>query len=121
MLANWTYSLVVLILTTLSGFADGYGFSNASKLWNPTFSWLTFFHSAIGFFVGILLFWCSVRYMNLLGITSAEVQSLLWFASTIVSVAIFTGSFFNWTVADKIIALVVVCGISLLIVRVGAL
>jgi hypothetical protein len=82
------------VLITLSGFADSLGFVYAAKIWqNGVLSWPDVGRSALGWVVGITLYVISLKYMARLGVTSAEIQTTVWFAMTIIGVVIFSGRF----------------------------
>lgn len=98
--------------------ADSLGFVHASRMWREDgFAWQELRWSAIGFALGIGMYWLSVRYMSKLGIVSAEVQTIVWFAVTIVCVALVSGKFNEWPMLDRLIAMVVALGLGWLLVR----
>jgi len=116
---SWN-SLLVLVLITLSGFADSLGFVYAAKIWqNGALSWPDVGRSALGWFVGITLYVISLKYMARLGVTSAEVQTAVWFAMTIIGVVIFSGRFFSWPRLEQVVATLVLLGLGWLLVRTG--
>ena len=57
--------------------------------------------------------------MARLGVTSAEVQTAVWFAMTIIGVVIFSGRFFSWPRLEQIVAALVLVGLGWLLVRTG--
>jgi hypothetical protein len=110
--------LLVLILIVLSGFADSLGFVYAARIWEKdVISWLDLGKSALGWFGGITLYVFSLRYMGRMGVTSAEVQTAVWFAMTIIGVVIFSGKFFSWPRLEQIVAVLVLIGLGWLLVR----
>ena len=116
---SWN-SLLVLVLITLSGFADSLGFVYAAKIWqNGTLSWPDVGRSALGWVVGITLYVISLKYMARLGVTSAEIQTTVWFAMTIIGVVIFSGRFFSWPRLEQVVATLVLLGLGWLLVRTG--
>ena len=116
---SWN-SLLVLVLITLSGFADSLGFVYAAKIWqNGTLSWPDVGRSALGWVVGITLYVISLKYMARLGVTSAEIQTAVWFAMTIIGVVIFSGRFFSWPRLEQSVAVLVLVGLGWLLVRTG--
>jgi hypothetical protein len=112
--------IALVVLTIVSGLADGYGFANAAKMWGKEFNWTAFYNSALGFILGISSFWLSSKYMHMLGINSAEIQTAMWFAFTIVGVALFSGVFFQWGIIDKMLAVSIIVALGVLMIRVGA-
>lgn len=114
---DWT---LILLLTFLSGLGDSQGFIHAANVWSKQgFSGKELFLSGVFFTLGIAFYWGAVRFMNSVGITAAEIQSLIWFAAVVVGIAIANGKFAHWQRLDQIIALIVVMGIGLLIARNG--
>jgi hypothetical protein len=117
----FTTPLLILALLALSGFADSYGFFYASKIWqNGALSWPDLAKSALGWAVGISLYIVSLRPMANAGVTSAEMQTTVWFAMTIIGVVILSGRFFYWHRLDQAIALTVVVALGWLLARTSA-
>ena len=115
-----TNSLLVFVLMVLSGFADSLGFVYAAKIWNDEqVSWIDVGKSALGWATGITFYVFSLRYMARAGVTSAEIQTVIWFAMTIIGVVIFSGKFFNWPRLEQIVAVLVLVGLGWLLVRTG--
>jgi hypothetical protein len=113
-----TNSLIVLVLIVLSGFADSLGFVYASKVWqNDTLSWPDLGKSAMGWWLGITLYVISLRFMARMGVTSAEIQTIVWFAMTIIGVVIFSGRFFAWPRLEQAVAVLVMVGLGWLLYR----
>jgi hypothetical protein len=116
---SWN-SLLVLVLIVLSGFADSLGFVYAAKIWqNGAVSWPDVGRSALGWVGGITLYVFALKYMARLGVTSAEIQTAVWFAMTIIGVVIFSGRFFTWPRLEQIVAALVLVGLGWLLVRTG--
>ena len=113
-------SLLVLVLIVLSGFADSLGFVYAAKIWQAEqLSWPDVGRSALGWVLGITMYVISLKYMARLGVTSAEIQTAVWFAMTIIGVVIFSGRFFSWPRLEQIVATLVLVGLGWLLVRTG--
>ena len=113
-------SFIVLVLITLSGFADSLGFVYASKVWQKDgLSWLNLGKSAAGWWVGIALYVVSLKFMARMGVVSAEIQTAIWFAMTIIGVVIFSGKFFAWPRLEQAVAILVLVGLGWLLVRTG--
>jgi hypothetical protein len=110
--------VLIFVLLALSGFADSYGFFCASKIWqNGALSWPDLAKSALGWAVGISLYIVSLRPMAAAGVTSAEVQTTVWFAMTIIGVVILSGRFFHWPRLDQAIAVTAVAALGWLLAR----
>jgi hypothetical protein len=113
-------TVIVFVLMVLSGFADSLGFVYAAKVWqSDTLSWIDLGKSALGWATGITLYVISLRFLARMGVTSAEVQTLVWFAMTIIGVVIFSGRFFAWPRLEQAIAVLVLAGLGFLMVRTG--
>ena len=110
--------LIIILLTIVSGLADAQGFLHAARIWQGgSLIWGELGRSALGFIVGIALYWLALRSMNAVGIISPEIQTVTWFGVTLIAVALVSGSFIKWTLIDQVITLVVLCGIGWLIFR----
>lgn len=111
-------SVIVLILIVLSGFADSLGFVYAARIWErDEIAWPAVGKAAAGWWVGITLYVFALRYMARMGVTSAEIQTTVWFAMTIIGVVIFSGRFFSWPRLEQCVAVFVLIGLGWLLVR----
>jgi len=111
-------SVLVLGLLTLSGFADAIGFVYASRIWQQgELSWPQLARSAGSTGIGILLYYVALRPMSSLGVNSAELQTTVWFAMTIIGVVIFSGRFFAWPRLEQSVAVCVLAALGWLLVR----
>ena len=116
---SWN-SLLVLVLIVLSGFADSLGFVYAAKIWQGgAVSWPDVGRSVLGFVGGITLYVFALKGMARMGVTSAEMQTAVWFAMTIIGVVIFSGKFFTWPRLEQSVAVLVLVGLGWLLVRTG--
>jgi hypothetical protein len=61
---------------------------------NDSLSWPDVAKGALGWAIGITLYVIALRFMTRTGVTSAEMQTAVWFAMTIIGVVIFSGKFF---------------------------
>jgi hypothetical protein len=105
------------VLTVLSGVGDTYGFVHAAGLWNRgVIVGSELARSAAGFAVGIASYWLVVRYLEALRVQSPTLQTLGWFAVTIVGVAIVSGDIAGWSLINKVIAVAIVIGVAWLLV-----
>lgn len=112
--------LIIIVITVLSGIGDSQGFIHAAKVWaNDTLVWSEVGKSALGFAIGISLYWIVIKYMNAAGIAAPEIQTLAWFSITILGVAIISRNFFHWQTIDQIVGVAVLAGVGWLMVRTG--
>jgi hypothetical protein len=108
----------VLVLCVISGLADSQGFVHASDVWRDAgVSWTSLARSSLGFAVGIASYWVSIRFMNRIGLATADLQFLVWFLTTLVGVAVATGSVRRWTGVDLVVGAVVIAGLCWLSVK----
>lgn len=113
-------SLLVFVLIVLSGFADSLGFVYAAKVWQAgALSWPDVGRSALGWILGMTIYVIALKYMARLGVTSAEMQTVVWFAMTIIGVVIFSGKFFSWPRLEQGVAVLVLVGLGWLLARTG--
>ena len=111
---------IIIGLTVLSGIGDSQGFVHAAKIWvNEKLVWSELGKSALGFPVGISLYWIVLKYMNAAGIAAPEIQTLVWFSVTLLGVAIISRNFFRWQTVDQIVGVAVLAGVAWLMVRTG--
>lgn len=93
--------LLIIGITVLSGIADSQGFIHASKIWEKDkLVWSEPGKSALGFAIGITLYWVALKYMKSAGIASPGIQTLIWFSITLLGVALISRSFFRWQTID---------------------
>lgn len=109
---------LVILITLISGWGDAQGFVHASKIWEGRkIVRQEVYKSALGFGVGIGMYWISLRFIQNLKILSPEVQTISWFSVTMVGVALLSGQFLHWRRTDQIVAVAVLFGIAWLLVR----
>ena len=112
-----TLALIVATML-LSGLGDAQGFVHASRMWQSgRFVVAECVKSAAGFAVGIGSYWLSVRYLKECGVLAPETQTLVWLAATMVGVALASGDWFRWHVADQAVAMGVLAGLGWLVFR----
>jgi hypothetical protein len=118
MLAQVQPTLIILTLTLISGFCDSLGFTHASRMWQgSTLIVHEALHSAAGFALGISIYWIAVRHLNQAGIVAVEIQTLLWFGTTLIGVAALSGRFLQWRSIDQAVGIAVLVGIGWLLLR----
>lgn len=111
---------LAVMLLILSGIGDAIGFARAARVWqNNRLVVPELMKSAGGYAVGIGIYYLAVRYLKLLGVESAELQTIAWFLLTLIGVALISGQFFKWARIDQAVALLVIAGIGWLLVRTG--
>ena len=112
--------LLIALFTVLCGVGDALGFIHAGKIWfNGRFVWAEALKSAVGFQFGVAMYWLALRELTARGVVAAETQTLFWFGATIVVVALLSGQFLRWQIADQIVAAAVLGGIAWLLSRGG--
>lgn len=112
--------ICLIVLTLCSGMFDAQGFIYASKMWKDgALVKVAAGKSILFFFVGMTLYLFSLRFQQQVSVISPEFQSLFWFSVTLVGVAIINGKFMQWSNLDRVIALIILCGIGWLLVRTG--
>ena len=110
----------ILLFTALSGLGDAEGFIHASKVWQDgRFVWTEAFKCLAGFQFGMLMYWLALWKLSNHGVVSVEVQTMFWFAATIIGVALLSGRFLRWPTVDKAVAVAVLSGIGWLLCRGG--
>jgi hypothetical protein len=120
MFAQMKMVVLIIGLTLLSGFADTQGFLHAANIWEgKKVIWSEVVKSTIGFATGIIMYWIVLKYLKAMQVTAPEVQTILWFGVTIVGVAIVSGRFAQWRVAEQMVAGGVILGIGWLLIRTG--
>jgi hypothetical protein len=117
---TWRVWLLIVGLTLVSGIGDAYGFTHTARVWqNGRVVWGEVAHSAFGFAFGIAVYWYVLKYMAAVGIVAPEIQTIAWFAVTLIGVALISGKFLHWGRLDQGVAVVVLAGIGWLLVRTG--
>lgn len=112
--------LILLAATLACGAADALGFVHAARVWRSgAFVWREALISAACFQVGVAMYWVALRTLGDWGVVSTEAQTLVWFAATIIGVAIFSGQFLRWQALDQAVALGVLMGLAWLLARTG--
>jgi hypothetical protein len=112
---------MVSVFTVITGYADSRGFVHAARVWSEgQVVWRELALSGLGFLVGVVAYWIVVRYASQLGVQSAVLQTMGWFAVTIFAVALTDIGNVRWQLLDTATAGVVVAGLGLLLYRTGA-
>lgn len=109
---------ILVLLLVGSGFADGRGFLHAARIWadgGPRGA--EALNSALGFASGIGLYWAALYWARKVGVVSPIVQTLLWFGTAVIGVAVASGEFGSWPAADKVLAIALAVGLGILVAR----
>lgn len=109
--------LALIALTALSAFFDARGFVLAAQSWRagalvPSTALL----SLANFIGGVTLYVLSIGFSQRLGVQSAAVQSMFWFAMTVIGIALMDGTIAQWSMAQRAVGVVVTLGIGWLLV-----
>lgn len=113
--------LILVAATVICGAADALGFVHASRIWQGgQFQVRDALMSAAFFQLGVFMYWIALRTLGDWGVVSTEAQTLVWFVTTIIGVAILSGQFMRWQAVDQCIAIVVMLGMAWLLSRTGA-
>jgi hypothetical protein len=119
MFAQFKVALIALTLTAISALCDSQGFTHAAMIWkNDQIQWKEVALTVNGFASGIAIYCYTIWYFLELGVVSAELQALIWFATAMVGVALFSGQFFRWPTTEQGVAIFVLIGIGWLLARV---
>lgn len=109
---------LVSVFTVITGYADSRGFVHAAKVWaDGQVVWREIAISGVAFFIGVVAYWIVVRFAGELGVRSALLQTMGWFAVTIFAVALTDAGQHTWHLLDAATAAVVVSGMGLLLYR----
>src|SRR5204863_7987160 len=108
------------ILTRVSGICDAVGFVHASRAWRDDRLVVGELGVAgLCFGLGAVSYILFIRYLNRIGLTAPELQTLGWFAVTVVGVAVIQGSISEWSNIDRFVAAVATLSVGWLVVHDG--
>lgn len=111
---------LAIVLTLLSGAGDALGFVHAARIWQgDVVHWPSVARSGGAFAFGMVMQWISLRFQHRMGITVAELQAAVWFAATMIGIAVLSRAVQQWPIADRLVAVGVLCGLTWLVVRTG--
>ncbi len=112
--------ILIAIFTGITAYGDSRGFLYGSAAWkNNTLSTIDALKSLSGFVAGAVGFVLMVRYLNRINLKTPEILTLVWFAATILLVAIGSGKFLTWPKLDQFIAVLIIVGLGYLVYRTG--
>ena len=104
--------------TIAAGVLDSLAFTYSAGVWQSgKLLWGQASKAAVYFALGIGMYWGAIRYLGEAGVVLPEIQTLIWFAVTIIGVTMLGGRFFHWPVLDQIVAANVFVSLGWLITR----
>jgi len=110
--------VLIAVFTVLSGLGDAEGFIHASKVWQEgRFVWREALKCIAGFQFGMVMYWLALWKLSDHGVVAVEIQTLFWFAATIVGIAVLSGRLVSWPAIDQAVAAAVLLGIGWLLYR----
>jgi len=108
---------LIFLLTALSAYFDAKGFVYAAQSWKAgSIVFSTALLSLVNFIVGVTLYILSIGFQQRAGVQSAALQSIFWFAMTVVGIALLDGTIAEWSVSQRAVAVIVSAGIGWLLV-----
>ena len=108
----------LLLVTALSAFFDAKGFVYAAQAWRSGSISLSLALYSLAYFVGgVTLYIVSIGFQQNLGVESPAVQSIFWFAMTVLGVALMDGSIAHWSWTERLVGIGVAVGIAWLLVK----
>jgi hypothetical protein len=109
---------LLIALTAMCGLGDSLGFIHSGRVWRAgEFQWPEALKAAAAFQFGEVMYWLVLRDLAKYGVACAESQTLFWFGTTIIGVALMSGQLMRWNAADQIVAVAVLIGIAWLLYR----
>lgn len=110
----------LVVLTALSAFFDAKGFVWAAQSWHEgSLVPSTALRALIYFVGGVSVYIATIGLQQKLGVHSAALQTLFWFAMTIIGIALLDGTISGWSVVQKSVGVAVTLGIGWLLVSAG--
>ncbi len=107
----------LIIATALSAYFDAKGFVYASQSWKQgSLLIATSLLSLVTFIGGVALYIVSIGFQQRLGVQSAAMQSIFWFAMTVVGIALMDGTITQWSISQRVVGALVTIGIGWLLV-----
>jgi hypothetical protein len=119
--ASLRISVLTAAFMIASGVLDSMAFTYSAAIWREgKLMWAPLWKASATFSLGITMYWGGIRYLGEAGVWSPEVQTLLWFAVTIIGVTVLGGRFLDWPLLDQIIAVNALASLGWLIMRTSA-
>jgi hypothetical protein len=112
---------IVSAFMLASGLLDSLAFTHSAGIWRDgRVVWSEAAKAGVAFSCGIAMYWAGLRYLAAFGIALPEIQTLIWFAATIVGVTILGGRFAQLPAIDQFVAVNGLASLGWLIVRTSA-
>lgn len=119
--ASLRLSLLIAAFTVGAGVLDSLAFTYSASMWQGgRLVWAQASKAAVSFALGIAMYWGAIRYLGEAGVVLPEIQTLIWFAVTIIGVTILGGRFIHWPLLDQVVAANVLVSLGWLITRTSA-
>ena len=111
------YFVILVSLLALSGYADATGFYHSSKIWQgATANIQQVILAARGYIVGISCYWMVLKMLQKYQVVSAEVQTAIWFMTTVIFVSALSGEVFKWAFREQVVAAIALISIGWLLI-----
>ncbi|MFL6088717.1 MAG: hypothetical protein ACJ71Z_01080 [Aeromicrobium sp.] len=112
--------LAAIVLTLGSGLLDALGFVHASRVWRDDHLVMSEAARTFAYFLaGVGAYVFVVRYLDRLGFTAPELQTLMWFTVTVLGVAVIERSLGDWATIDRFVAAIALLSVGWLVARHG--
>ena len=109
---------LIIAFTVASGAVDALAFSYAAGMWKDgRLIGSTAAKASACFVLGTALYFGALRFLAEAGVVLVEIQTLIWFAATIVGVFVLHGRIIHWQPVEQLVAVNVVLGLGWLISR----
>ena len=114
-------SALIIGFTIAAGVLDALAFTYSASMWQGgRLVWDDASRAAVSFALGITMYWGATRYLGEAGVVLPEIQTLIWFAATVVGVTVIGGRFVHWPLLDQVVAVNVLLSLGWLIARTSA-
>ena len=111
-------TILAVVFMSLAGMADALCFTSVARVWQRnTIIWPEVGKAAIWVSIGFVTYLVAAIFLTIRGVTSAELQTMIWFAMTTIGVATISRQFLNWSRPDQLVAVLVLGGIIWLLLR----
>ncbi len=109
-----------MLTSVIGAWGEAEGYAHSSKVWSHgKFITGEAFNATLGYVIGTIMFWISIKFLQEMKIVTPEIQTIIWFTLTIVGLAFLSGKFFHWQLIDQVVALFVFMGIGWLLFHTG--
>jgi hypothetical protein len=119
--APFVLSLVTASFMIAAGVFDSLAFTCSAGIWREgRLVWPQLARAAAFFALGISMYWAGLRYLGAVGVVAPELQTLIWFAVTIIGVTVLGGRFLHWPLLDQLVAANALASLGWLLARSSA-